>query len=153
MKKTLLLMVVLLTSSMSFSQNSIWKKITNAEVTSQVLPRESHPSEFLLYTLNMEVLREKLATAPSRNVVGQESSVILPFPNPQGEMQNFRIYEASIMHPELAARHPEIQSYIGLGMEDKTAMIRFSTTIFGLHTMTFSGRNGTSYIDPYSQIL
>jgi subtilisin-like proprotein convertase family protein len=153
MKKTLLLMVVLLTSSMSFSQNSIWKKITNAEVTSQVLARESHPSEFLLYTLNMEALREKLATAPSRNVVGQESSVILPFPNPQGEMQNFKIYEASILHPELAARHPEIQSYIGLGIEDKTAMIRFSTTIFGLHTMTFSGRNGTSYIDPYSKDL
>jgi subtilisin-like proprotein convertase family protein len=146
-------MVVLLTSSMSFSQNSIWKKIANTEVTSQVLARESHPSEFLLYTLNMEVLKANLASAPSRNVVGQESSVIIPFPNPQGEMQNFKIFEASVMHPELAARHPEIQSYIGLGIEDKTATIRFSTTVFGLHTMAFSGKNGTSYIDPYSKDL
>ncbi len=153
MKKSLLLIVVLLTISNSFSQNAIWKKITTDEVTSPVLARESHPSEFLLYTLNMEVLKAKLATAPSRNVVGQESNVVIAFPNPQGEMQNFKIYEASVMHPDLAVKHPEIQSYIGLGLEDKTAMIRFSTTIFGLHTMTFSGVNGTSYIDPYSKDL
>lgn len=153
MKKSLLLIVVLLTISNSFSQNAIWKKITSDEVTSPVLARESHPSEFLLYTLNMEVLKAKLATAPSRNVVGQESNVVIAFPDAQGELQNFKIYEASIMHPDLAARHPEIQSYIGLGVDDKTAMIRFSTTIFGLHTMTFSGKTGTSFIDPYSKDL
>ena len=153
MKKTLFLIVVLLTISTSFSQNSIWKKTTSDQVTSQVLARDSHPSEFLLYSLNMEVLKAKLATAPSRNIVGQDSSVIIAFPNPEGEMQNFKIYEASVMHPELAARHTEIQSYVGLGVEDKTAMIRFSVTVFGLHTMTFSGKNGTSYIDPYSKDL
>ncbi|WP_309641257.1 reprolysin-like metallopeptidase [Flavobacterium sp.] len=153
MKKALFLILVLFAVSNSFSQNAIWKKITNNEVNSPILARDSHPSEFLLYSLNLEVLKAKLATAPSRNNIGQESSVIVAFPNPQGEMQNFRIYEASVMHPELAARHTEIQSYVGLGVEDKTAMIRFSTTIFGLHTMTFSGVNGTSYIDPYSKDL
>ncbi len=153
MKKALFLIVVLLTVSNSFSQNAIWKKITSSEVTTPVLARESHPTDFLLYSLNMDVLKAKLATAPSRNNVGQESTVVIAFPTPQGEMQNFKIYEASIMHPDLASRHPEIQSYIGLGIEDKTAMIRFSTTIYGLHTMTFSGVNGTSYIDPYSKDL
>jgi subtilisin-like proprotein convertase family protein len=152
MKKNLLLIAILLTASNSFSQSAIWKKITRNEVTSPVLERESNSSEFLLYSLNMEVLKEKLGTAPSRNV-GQESNVVIAFPNPNGEMQNFKIYEASIMHPELATKHAEIQSYVGFGLEDKTAMIRFSTTIFGLHTMTFSGKTGTSYIDPYSKDL
>ena len=103
MKKALFLILVLFAVSNSFSQNAIWKKITNNEVNSPILARDSHPSEFLLYALNMDVLKAKLATAPSRNIVGQESSVIVAFPNPQGEMQNFRIYEASVMHPELAA--------------------------------------------------
>jgi subtilisin-like proprotein convertase family protein len=152
MKKNLLLIAILLTASNSFSQSAIWKKITRNEVTSPVLERESNSSEFLLYSLNMEVLKEKLGTAPSRNV-GQESNIVIAFPNPNGEMQNFKIYEASIMHPELATKHPEIQSYVGFGLEDKTAIIRFSTTIFGLHTMTFSGKTGTSYIDPYSKDL
>ena len=153
MKKTLFLLLVLITFSNSFSQNAMWKKVTAIEVTSPILARESNPSDFVLYSLNMDVLKAKLATAPSRNIVKQESTVVIAFPNPQGEMQNFKIYEASIMHPDLASRHPEIQSYIGLGIEDKTAMIRFSTTIFGLHTMTFSGKTGTSYIDPYSKDL
>lgn len=153
MKKLLLLLVVLFSYAFGFSQNSIWKKISSDEVTTPLLTRRSQPTEFLLYSLNMEVLKAKLATAPSRNVLGQETNLVIAFPNPQGELQNFRVFEASIMHPELAGRHPEIQSYIGLGVEDKTAMIRFSTTIFGLHTMTFSGKNGTSYIDPYSKDL
>ena len=153
MKKALFLILVLFAVSNSFSQNAIWKKITTNEVNAPVLARDSHPTEFLLYSLNLDALKAKLATAPSRNVVGQESNLIVAFPNPQGQMQNFRIYEASVMDPELAARHSEIQSYVGLGVEDKTAMIRFSTTIFGLHTMTFSGVNGTSYIDPYSKDL
>ena len=152
MKKSLLLVVVLLTISNSFSQNSIWKKVTSDEVNSPLLARESHPSEFVLYSLNIEVLNAKLATAPSRNAA-QESNVVIAFPNPEGEMHNFKIYEASIMHPELATKHPEIQSYVGFGVEDRTAVIRFSTTIFGLHTITFSGKTGTSYIDPYSKDL
>jgi subtilisin-like proprotein convertase family protein len=152
MKKNLFLIVILVAASNSFSQSAIWKKITPNEVTSPVLARESNASEFLLYSLNLKALKEKLVTAPSRNV-GQESNVVIAFPNPNGEMQNFKIYEASIMHPELATKHAEIQSYVGFGLEDKTAMIRFSTTIFGLHTMTFSGKTGTSYIDPYSKDL
>ena len=152
MKKNLFLIVILFAASNSFSQSAIWKKITPNEVTSPVLARESNASEFLLYSLNLKALKEKLVTAPSRNV-GQESNIVIAFPNPNGEMQNFKIYEASIMHPELATKHPEIQSYVGFGLEDKTAIIRFSTTIFGLHTMTFSGKTGTSYIDPYSKDL
>ncbi|NHM06604.1 T9SS type A sorting domain-containing protein [Flavobacterium sp. CYK-4] len=151
MKKTLFFVLVLFSVGQSFAQ-SIWKKVSQDEVNVPVLARDSHPSEFQLYFLNIDVLKAKLATAPSRTS-GVESSVVVAFPNPQGQMQNFRIYEASVMHPELAARHSEIQSYVGLGIDDKTATIRFSTTLFGLHTMTFSGVNGTSYIDPYSKDL
>ena len=137
----------------SFSQSSFWTKTNSSQVTSELVARDSHPNEFLVYSLNLDRLKAKLALAPSRNFIGQESNLIVDFPNPQGEMQHYRIYEASVLHPELAARHPEIQSYVGKGIEDKTATIRFSVTLFGLHTMTFSGVNGTSYIDTYTKDL
>ena len=105
-----------------------------------------------MYSLDLNVLKAKLATAPSRTATS-ESSVIIAFPTPHGEMQNFKIFEASVMDPALAARYPEIQSYVGLGVDDKTARIRFSVTIFGLHTMCSSGTEGTWYIDPYSKDL
>jgi len=153
MKKALLLLIAVLFFANSFSQSSFWTKTNRNQVTSELLARDSHPNEFLVYSLNLEMLKAKLALAPSRNFNGQESNVIVDFPNPQGEMQHYRIYEASVLHPELAERHPEIQSYVGKGIEDKTATIRFSITLFGLHTMTFSGVNGTSYIDTYTKDL
>ena len=77
MKKALFLILVLFAVSNSFSQNAIWKKITTNEVNAPVLARDSQPTEFLLYSLNLDALKAKLATAPSRNVVGQESNLIV----------------------------------------------------------------------------
>ena len=153
MKKALFLIIAVLSFGNSFAQGTIWKKITNVPANAAVLARDSHPQEYFLYSLNLDALKAKLATAPSRNNIGQESNVIVAFPNSNGELQNYKIYEASIMAPELASRYQEIQSYVGLGLDDKTARIRFSVTIFGLHTMTSSGNNDTSFIDPYTKDL
>ena len=152
MKKLLLLLTVLLTVS-SFGQSNLWQKLDTKDVVGlEKLPRESHPTKYQLYSLNFNELKNVLASAPKR-LSGEASNVIVAFPNAEGELQNFRIYEASVMHPDLAARHPEIQSYVGKGIDDRTATIRFSTTLFGLHTMTFAADKSASYIDPYSKDL
>ena len=152
MKKLLLLLTVLLTVS-SFGQSNLWQKLDSKDVVGlEKLPRESHPTKYQLYSLNFNELKNVLASAPKR-LSGEVSNVIVAFPNAEGELQNFRIYEASVMHPELATKHPEIQAYIGKGIDDKTATIRFSTTLFGLHTMTFAADKSASYIDPYSKDL
>lgn len=152
MKKLLLLLTVLLTVS-SFGQSNLWQKLDSKDVVGlEKLPRESHPTKYQLYSLNFNELKNVLASAPKR-LSGEVSNVIVAFPNAEGELQNFRIYEASVMHPELAAKHPEIQAYVGQGIDDRTAGIRFSTTLFGLHTMTFAADKSASYIDPYSKDL
>ena len=43
-------------------------------------------------------------------------------------MEKFRIYENSNMESELAARYPEIKSYIGIGIENPTASAYISTS-------------------------
>lgn len=152
MKKTLFLIITLFAIGNLSAQNSVWNRINESQVFSQKVDRASTPKAFLLYSLDLDALKSKLHTAPSR-MSGQQSNVIIAFPNPQGVMQNFRIYEASVMDPALAARYPGLDSYVGLGIDDKSATIRFSVTLFGLHTMTFSGVDGTSYIDPYTKDL
>jgi subtilisin-like proprotein convertase family protein len=150
MKKTLLFMVAIFAIGHAAAQNSVWHRISESQATTEKVARISHPTNYLLYSLDLGVLKSKLQAAPSR-YSRQQSPVIVSFPTPNGELQDFRIYEASVMDPELAARHPEIQSYVGQGIDDRSATIRFSITLFGLHTMTFSGINGTSYIDPYTK--
>ncbi len=152
MKKLLLVLTILLAVN-SFGQSNLWKKLDGKDVTTLTkLPRDSNPTKFDLYKIDLAQLKSRLALAPSR-FSGQISNVIIAFPNSDGEMQNFRVYESSVMHPDLAARQPEIQGYIGECLDDKTASIHFSTTIFGLHTFTLAADKSADYIDPYSKDL
>lgn len=149
MKKLLPLIVFVLMFSAGYSQ-SLWTK-TSADKLGVVekADRSSMPQKYQIFHLNFSGLKSQLQLAPSREA-NEVSNVIIAFPNALGKMENYRIYESSVMAPELAKAHPEIQSYIGQGIDDPTAKIHLTTTMFGLHTMTLSGK-GTFYIDPYTK--
>ncbi|MEZ0006208.1 subtilisin-like proprotein convertase family protein [Flavobacterium sp. 28YEA47A] len=149
MKKLLPLIVFVLIFSAGYSQ-SLWTK-TSAEKLGvlEKADRSSMPQKYQIYHLDFSGLKSQLRLAPSREA-NEVSNVIIAFPNAEGKLEKYKIYESSVMAPELAKAHPEIQSYIGQGIDDPTAKIHFTTTIFGLHTMTLSGR-GTFYIDPYTK--
>lgn len=150
MKRILLLIVFVFAFSAGYSQSSpLWTKTSAGSLdAARKATRTSMPKEYQLYQLDYSKLKTLLESAPSRENA-QTSGVVIAFPNAEGKLENYRIYESSVMEPELAAKHPEIQSYIGQGVEDPTAKIHFTTTLFGLHTMTLSGK-GTSFIDPYT---
>ena len=49
----------------------------------------------------------------------------------------------------MAVKFPNIKSYVGQGLDDKTATLRMSVDHNGFHAMVISA-SGTVYIDPYS---
>ena len=152
MKKTILFVIMLFAVYSQIYSQDLWKQVSNpTTLATALLKRDSEPKDFRVYTLDMQQLQEKLSTAPSR-FSETKSQVIISFPDADGVLKEYRIYEASVMEKALAEKHPDMQSYIGKGISDPTATIRFSTTIFGLHVMKISG-NGTSYIDPYTTDL
>lgn len=152
MKKLLLsLTITLCFIQCSIAQKSVWNKIPTESLTSQEkLKRDSNPTEFEVFAIDYPTLKTQLRLAPSRDNVGQTSNIIMQFPTPEGKLESYRIFESSVMHPDLAAKYPDIKTYVGQGIEDPSASISISTTLFGLHTMTLSGKNGTFYIDPYT---
>uniref|UniRef100_UPI00404AE35E T9SS type A sorting domain-containing protein n=1 Tax=Flavobacterium sp. TaxID=239 RepID=UPI00404AE35E len=153
MKKIFYVIITLFFSLFGFSQSNFWTPIESRLIdeTSKI-DRDSEPIKFQTYHLEIESLKNLLNQAPDRKL-NQNSDLIMTFPLANGSTENFRVYEASIMHPDLASRYPEIQSYVGFGTRDKTAMIRFSTTLFGFHGIIFSAKTGTSYIDTYTEDL
>ncbi|WP_306349665.1 reprolysin-like metallopeptidase [Flavobacterium sp. '19STA2R22 D10 B1'] len=156
MKKTLLLLLAVIVFSLEgYSQQSKLWTLTNESTTSTLekVNRDSTPRKFDLFHLNLDLLKNKLQNAPLRNGSGVQSNVIVDFPNAEGKIENYRVYEAPVMHAELSAKHPDIKSYVGMGIDDATATIRFSVTPFGVHTMIFSGKTGTQYMDPYTKDL
>ncbi len=152
MRNQLLLLTVLIYFN-SFGQNDLWKKVSEEATKSSIkMDRASMPSKYELYSLNLNLLKARLQQAPldSSNT---SSNVIIAFPNPKGELVDYKIYEAPIMEKGLADKFPNLKTYTGKSTKNPSETIRFSITLFGLHVMSLSGENGTFYIDTFTKDL
>jgi len=145
-------MVVFFSFSTAFSQSkSIWTSISENESRSAVkVSRNVVPSTYKLFSLDLQTLKNTLASVPVRGESHGRSNIIIELPNANGQLEHFRVVETPIMEPVLAAKFPMIKSYAAQGVEDPTAIARFSVTQFGLHSMTLSATKSTAYIDPYT---
>ncbi|AXG73575.1 T9SS C-terminal target domain-containing protein [Flavobacterium arcticum] len=152
MKRILLLVIISIVFGSANAQQ-LWNAVPSERLNHlEKTNRVSIPLKSQTFSLDLDAFKTILEAAPSRDNYTAPSTVIVPFPNGEGEIEHFRIYEASVLHPDLAAQHPNIKSYVGQGIEHPASSVRFSVTIFGLHSMMFSTA-GTSYIDPYTRDL
>lgn len=152
MKKLLLIIVCsLFFTSEAFSQtDKAWGSVKSNDFTvAKTASRESFPVNFKLMQLNMAQLKNSLMTAPDRNS-GDYSDVIISIPNVNGELENFRMYEASNFDADLQAQYPNIRSYVGIGIDDPYATLRLSLDPSGIQTMVFRANRPTEFMEPYS---
>lgn len=153
MKKSVLILFMGVFFLGAHSQENFWLKTTHEKVAHlEKTDRGSEVTRSEVFHLNLSQLKAALDTAPNRDL-GTTSELILTFPSANGELHHYSIYEAPVMHKELSDKHQDIKSYVGIGVKDKTNMIRFSITLFGFHGMIFSGNSQTVYIDPYTKDL
>lgn len=152
MKRNLLILFFV-TAFGAANAQSLWTPVPTERLSgSEKTEIAVQPVMSYTYYLNTEAMGQLLQNAPKRENYTQPSEIIIPFPNGEGELENFAVYEASVLHPVLQAKYPNIRSYVGQGIENPSTSIRFSTTLFGLHVMMFSTQ-GTSYIEPYTKDL
>lgn len=152
MKNNYLAMILVLVSFTSFSQSkSVWKSINDSEVSSLAkVSRNSIPRNFELLQLDLNALKATLLNAPMRDSK-EISKVVIELPNAEGQLNHFRVVETPCMELALALKYPMIKAYAAQGIEDPTAVARFSVTQFGLHSMMLSGEKSTVFIDPYTE--
>ena len=132
--------------------SSYWTKVKETKLdNSPKVNRRNTPKTAHYFKLDLVQFKAILDLAPVRFQSTSLSNVIIEFPVSDGTMENFRVLESSIMHPDLEAKFPMIKTYVAQGIDDPTAYMRFSVTQFGLHTMTLSGNRSTNYIDPYTE--
>ena len=145
-----LIVALLLLSFGLQAQNALWNRVSNTETQNrQKTFRKTMPQDFDLFSLNTSALKNQLANAPAR--FSGLSNVVIELPTNNGDLQRFRVYEASVMEPALQAQHPNIRSYVAQGIEDGSAVARFSIGNDGVHVMISSVNYSTIYIDPYTQ--
>ena len=104
---------------------------------------------FRAYSLDRPGIENLLAAAPQEfSSAASRGQVTLTLPAPDGRFQTFSVQESPIMEPALAAKYPNIHTYIGEGISDPTATMRFDLSPLGFHAAV-RGELGAWYIDPY----
>ncbi|MEO1259796.1 MAG: reprolysin-like metallopeptidase [Bacteroidota bacterium] len=152
-KKTSTLSLLLFISfSIILANGTPWTAVRETDFAQPDHERQIVPQQYLVYSLNMESLAALLAEAPLRfSPASHGTPVVLKVPLPNGSMESFQIFDAPIMHPDLAKKYQMIRAYAGVGLDDKTATLRFDVTQFGFHAMILSGQHDAVFIDPYAK--
>ncbi len=119
-------LLCLLFSHFSVSaQVNPWQKVGSKSATS------TQKSSGDIFSLNQDLFESTCSKAP-RRTDNKTSQAIMSFPDTKGGFKNYAIYKSQILHPELAKKFPEIESYVGKSA--KGDLIHFSFSRHdGLH--------------------
>ncbi len=153
MKKQLLLIGMLVMSGISFAQTDrLWTTGSTKENT-DVFENKTNILNPKIYQLDINGLKSVLAKAPKRLAAREKSEIIISFPNSEGKLENFKVRENSNFDPQLAAKYPDIKSYVGEGLDDSNSTVYFSISPLGLSSMEIYGDKSAVFIEPYTKDL
>jgi hypothetical protein len=142
----------LISSQFIFAQvnsQNLWQDVDASQIVTAG-ERYIIPQQFRSIKLDVDGMKSFLSNAPLEfTEASKTKSLKLYLPIPDGTMQRFDIVESPIMAPELALKYPEIKTYMGKGIDDPYAVVRFDLTPLGFHAMILSP-NGEIFIDPYA---
>ena len=94
------------------------------------------PSKARYVDVDSEALAAALNQAPPESAALTDG-LLLDIPMPDGQSVRFRLFETAVMATGLAARYPQIRTYVGQGVTDPTASARFDIGPRGFHGMVF----------------
>lgn len=134
------------TPAQSVGENAVWQFVSEVP---GVVPRTDVPPQSAIVRFNRAAFERAVSRAPRNTASAATSDVVISLPMPDRTLARFRVAESSMLAPALAAAYPEIRTYLGQGVDDRTATVRFGWTEKGFHALML-GVSGDVYIDPYS---
>ncbi len=97
------------------------------------------------FILNSENLNNKL-----KDISPQNPKITLLFPNVEGELIPFEIYDNAVLPQSLAAKYPQVHSYKGIARDNKQLQIRFTCTPSGIEGTIISEGKTLNLTSPRS---
>jgi len=109
------------------------------------------PDNYQTLQLDMSNMIDYLREAPTEFTdQARQNPLLLDLPMPDGSLATFAVSSSPVTQPGLAAKYPQMKSFIGYNIEQKGMRLRFSLTPKGFHGAIHTLGNGPIYIDPYS---
>ncbi|WP_298237384.1 reprolysin-like metallopeptidase [uncultured Algibacter sp.] len=130
------------------AQNSSWEKLQKAKISKNISKLEVDAANAHFFKLNKFLFKTRISTATLRASKNKNESIIVSIPSTEGSLERFKIYEAPVFAPELAAKFPEIKSYVGFSLENPGARLRMSVSPQGVQTMITYIDKPTVFMQP-----
>ncbi|HSL89606.1 MAG TPA: zinc-dependent metalloprotease family protein [Ignavibacteriaceae bacterium] len=147
------ILLMILFTSISIAQTSrlaLWQDVdeSSIQLTGEKL---INPQDYRTVKLNLQKLADILSNSPLEiTTTLKHSTSVIELPTPDGKINSFYFVESPVMEDELQSAFPEIRTYVGIGIDDEYAWVRFDFTPHGFHAMVRSV-NGSYFIDPHNQ--
>lgn len=147
---TLVFSIVSALGLMAQNASNFWVVTPEAQLkTNPDLEREIIPDAYQTFELNLDGLKSYLRNAPMEGTrAAKRNPLQVDFPMPDGQVRTFEVWEAPIMHPDLAARYPMVKTFRGKNVKTG-ATIAFDYGTAGFHGSIRYGKT-FYYIDPYA---
>ncbi len=146
----LLLIIIIFFKQVSFAQstnNWLVKKESEALKTRLKIDKKNIPSNYKVFSLDFKSLKSNFKTA-TINTTGKKTKtpLLMDFPLEDGTMETFSIEKISVLHPDLEAQYPEIQSFYGVSEKNPLNKIYISISPSGFNGLITGEKS--IYIDP-----
>lgn len=105
--------------------------------------------QYQTYTLDLAGLRRSLGGAKLHSA-GAPLTVLLP--QPDGTSQRFAVWEAPLLTPVLAAQNPNVRTYGGQGLDDRSARLSLTVSTTGVLAQILTDQpSGPVYLEAASK--
>ena len=136
----------------------LWQEVPESSLRGMRFPAQAGPvrrgpvpKEYRTFTMNRAALGGVLARAPKEfTQTMEQANIQVDLPLPEGGFGRFLVLESPIMESGLAAKFPQIKTYIVQGLDDPVATGRLDWTPAGFRGSILSSK-GRFFIDPYWQ--
>ncbi|HNG90377.1 MAG TPA: zinc-dependent metalloprotease family protein, partial [Saprospiraceae bacterium] len=129
-----------------------WTTVKDRDVQAEAADRLIVPLLYRTLRLDLPALRQHLDAAPTEQALTDGTPPLaLYLPLPQGGFEAFEVWQAPVMHPDLAARYPQIRTFMGRGLASRHLIVRMDYTPAGFHAMLLGSPGGSVFIEPYAR--
>ncbi|KUJ61461.1 propanediol utilization protein [Flavobacteriaceae bacterium CRH] len=141
-KQLLFLLFIFCCVQVNAQNDDLWQKSSGSVLNKSV---NLSGQDKLYYKLNADFLKAKLSSTTNKSSKSNTAEITIP--NSDGVLERFTVWEHSNFDPELQAKYPEIRSYEGKGLDDKSAKIHFSVSPIGTQTMVLRADKPSEFIE------
>ncbi len=135
----------------SHASRNYWNDIPTSVAVKSVVGNKVYPEKYRALSLNYEVLKSTLLTAPKSDFFNSKKMipVNIEIPMPYGSFETFQMIETPMMEEELAAKYSSIKTYTGVSIQNPRNTIKVDIGPYGFHAMVLSNE-GRYFINPMS---